>query len=147
MKTLVPLLVLLLLAGCATSPSGPPPPKPPAAPAGPQATVTGDAEGEVTDYMGGEIHCRIQSIDGDTVNVTTALKPGPHTVIAVLTSQGEEYVAVIQVGLPEARPYRIRAHRRDDAVTVTLVEGDKLLATSTAPLGPQMKFSVFVKQK
>jgi hypothetical protein len=147
MKTPALLLVLLALAGCATSPSRSTPPLASSTPAGPQATVTGDAEGEVTDFMGGEIHCRIQSIDGDTVNVTTALKPGPHTVIAVLTSQGEEYVAIIQVGLPEARPYRIRAHRRDDAVTITLVEGGKLLATSTAPLAPQMKFNVFVKQK
>lgn len=146
MKSLIQLLALLLLAGCATNPSHPTAPAQPV-PSGPQATVTGDAAGEVTDFMGGEIHCRIQSIDGDTANVTTPLKPGPHTVIAELTSQGEEYVAVIQVGLPEARSYRIRAHRRDDAVTVTLVEGDKLLATSTAPLGPQMKFNVFVKQK
>jgi len=146
MKTLVPLLLLLLLAGCNTTSSGPTVSH--ASTPGPQATVTGDAAGEVTDFIGGEIHCRIQSIDGDTVNVTTALKPGPHTVIAELTSQGEQYVAVIQVGIPEARPYRIRAHRRDDAVTITLVEGgDKLIATSTAPLAPQMKFNVFVKQK
>lgn len=98
--------------------------------------------------MGGEIHCRIQSIDGDPVSDTTTLTPGPHTIIAVLTSQSQEYVGVIQLGLPEARPYRIHAHQREDAVTVTLVEnGDKLIATSTAPLAAQMKFEVFVQQR
>jgi len=145
MKTLASLLLLLLLSGCATGPAG----KPKTTPAAPkaQATVTGDAADATTDFMGGEIHCRIQSIDGESIDDRTTLSPGRHTVIAVLTSQGEEYVAVIQLGLPEARAYRIRAHLRDDAVTVTLTEnGDKLVATSTAALAPQMKFNVFVKQ-
>jgi hypothetical protein len=83
--------------------------------------------------------------------VNTTLKSGLHTVITVLTTQGEQFVGVVRVGLPtsppEARTYRIRAHRRNDAITVTLVDdSDKLVATSTASLAPQMKFNVFVKQ-
>lgn len=150
MKTLAPLLLLLLLAGCASRPANVPTTglAPVQAPAPATATVTGDPVGAATDFMGGEIHCRIQSIDGDPVSDTTTLAPGRHSIIAVLNTQDQDYVGVIQIGLPEARPYRIRAHRRDDAVTVTLVEGgDKLIATSTAPLAAQMKFDVFVKQK
>lgn len=143
MKTLVPLLFLILLAGCTTGPINAT--KPAGQPA--LASVRGDPDGATTDFMGGEIHCRLQSIDGDSVHVNTTFKPGPHTVIAVLTSKGEEYVGVIQVGLPEPRAYRIRAHQRDDAITVTLVDDcDELVATSTAPLAAQMKFNVFVKQ-
>ena len=155
MKTLAPLLLLILLTGCATGPTGmtgtttKTGTTKPSAPV--QATVTGDPDGATTDFMGSEIHCHVQSINGDTSNANTALKPGLHTVIAVLTSQGEQYVGVVQVGLPasppEARTYRIRAHRRNDAITVTLVDdGDQLVATSTASVAPQMKFNVFVKQ-
>jgi len=152
MKTLAPLLLLILLAGCATGPTSTTGKTGTAkSPATAQATVSGDTDGATTDFMGGEIHCHVQSIDGDASNVNTTLKPGLHTVITVLTSQGEQFVGVVQVGLPanppEARSYRIRAHRRNDAITVTLVDdGDKLVATSTASIAPQMKFSVFVKQ-
>lgn len=143
MKTLAPLLLLVLLAGCASRPAGNTPNS-----ASPQATVTGDPAGATTDFMGGEIHCHIQSIDGDPVSETAQLTPGRHSIIAVLNSQDQDYIGVIQIGVPDARPYRIRAHRREDAVTVTLVgEGDKLIATATAPLAAQMKFDVFVKQK
>jgi len=146
MKTLVPFLVLILLAGCTTGPTAATRPSASGQPA--LATVRGDPDGATTDYIGGEIRCRIQSIDGDTVHTDATFDPGPHTVIAVLTSQGEEYVGVIQVGLPEPRAYRIHAHQRDDAITVTLVDdsNNKLVATSTAPLASQMKFNVFVKQ-
>jgi len=138
MKNLAPFFLLLLLGGCTSRPAG--------APAA-HATLNGDAAGANTDFMGGEIHCRIQSIDGVRDDSTT-LKPGRHTVIAVLTTQGREYVGVIQVGLPESRAFHIRAHQREDAVTVTLVDdNNNLLATSTASLAPQMKFAVFVKQK
>jgi len=145
MKTLLPLLFFILLTGCVTGPSRPTGTT--HLPAATQTTVSGDPEGATTDFIGGEIHCLIQSIDGDTTNVAATLQPGLHTVIAVLTSEGEEYVGVVQVGLPEARACRIRAHRRHDAITVTLVdEGDTLLATSTARVAAQMKFNVFVKQ-
>jgi hypothetical protein len=147
MKTLVPLLLFILLTGCATGPAGGTATRTISAPASALATVSGDPEGATTDFMGGEIHCHVQSIDGDTSNVTATLAPGMHTVIAVLTSQGQQYVGVVQVGLPEARAYRMHAHRRNDAITVTLVdETDKLVATSTAALAAQMKFNVFVKQ-
>ena len=152
MKTLAPLLLLLLLGGCASRPAGPTAPAAPAtaAPATPttHASVSGDPVGANTDFMGGEIHCRIQSIDGVAVDESVTVTPGRHTVIVVLTTRGEEYVSVVQVGLPEPRAYRIHAHHREDAVTVTLVDdNDKLIATSTAALAPQMKFAVFVKQK
>lgn len=146
MKTLVPLLLLILLAGCTTGPISATKPARPEQSAA--ATVRGDPEGATTDFMGGEIHCRIQSIDGDAVHKDATFDPGPHTVIAILTSDGEEYVGIIQVGLPAPRSYRIRAHQRDDAITVTLVDDSdsRLVATSTAPLAAQMKFNVFVKQ-
>lgn len=146
MKTLVPFLLLVLLAGCATAPISATKSLGTGQPA--VATVRGDPEGATTDFIGGEIHCRLQSIDGDAIHRDATFNPGPHTVIAVLTSQGEEYVGVIQVGLPEPKAYRIHAHQRDDAITVTLVDDsdNRLVATSTAPLASQMKFNVFVKQ-
>jgi len=145
MKTLAPLLLLVLLAGCASRPA---PTAPNSASAQATVTVTGDPAGAATDFMGGEIHCHIQSIDGDPVSDTARLSPGRHSIIAVLNSQDQVYIGVIQIGVPDARPYRIRAHRREDAVTVTLVgECDRLIATATAPLAAQMKFDVFVKQK
>jgi len=148
MKTLATLLLLILLTGCATGTTRPAgTTRTTKAPATAQASVSGDPDGATTDFLGGEIHCHIQSIDGDAANVEATLRPGLHTVIAVLSSQGEQYVGVVQVGLPEARDYRIHAHRRGDAITVTLVDdGDKLVATSTAQLASQMKFNVFVKQ-
>ena len=99
--------------------------------------------------MGDEIHCQLQSIDGDSAGPSYQLRPGKHTLIANLGSQGKEYVGVIQLLIPEARAYRISARRKDDAVTVTLVdeEAAKIVATSTAPLGEQMNFHVFVMQK
>jgi hypothetical protein len=145
MKTLAPLLLLILVTGCATGPS-----RPTATThsrAATHANISGEPDGATTDFMGAEIPCHIQSINGDPADVTAPLQPGLHTVIAVLRSQGAEYVGVVQVGLPEARICRIRAHRRNDAITVTLVDdSDTLLATSTALLAGQMKFSVFVKQ-
>lgn len=146
MKTLVPLLLLLLLAGCATGPISTTQPSQPRQAAG--ATVRGDPDDATIDFMGGVIHCHIRSVDGTTVHEETTFDPGPHTIIAVLTSEGAEYVGVIQVGLLEPKAYRIRAHQREDAITVTLVDDsdNKLVATSTAPLAAQMKFNVFVKQ-
>lgn len=147
MKSALPLLALVLLAGCATPPAGTSTPSAPPAPAK-KATVSGDPSGAMQNFMGDEIHCQIQSIDGDSVAGSTELSPGSHKVIVLLSSQGQEYVGVIQIGIPAARAYRLSARRRDDAVTVTLTEGkDKLVATSTASLSEHMKFYVFVNQK
>ena len=144
MKNLLPLLALLWLGGCGTPPAGVP-----AGPPGAVATLKGDPAGTGQDYMGDEIHCRMQSIDGDSVGDSYQLRLGRHTLIATLGSQGKEYVGVIQLLIPEPKTYRLYARRKDDAVTVTLVdeEATKIVATSTAPLGPQMKFHVFVVQR
>ena len=144
MKNLIPVITLLLLGGCATPSATAPAPA-----TGVVATIKGDPAGTAQDYMGDEIHCQMQSIDGDSVGATYQLKPGKHTLIANLASQGKEYVGVVQLLIPEARAYRIRARRQDDAVTVTLVdeEAAKIIATSTAPLSEHMQFFVFVVQK
>ena len=99
--------------------------------------------------MGDEIRCQMQSIDGDTVGPTYQLRLGNHTLIATLGEPGNEHVGVVQLLIPEARSYRVTARRREDAVTVSLVDEEtkKIVATSTAPLGDHMKFFVFVVQK
>ncbi len=144
MKTLFPLISLLLLGGCAA-----PSDQAPASQTKPVATLNGDPAAPMENFMGDEIHCQMQSIDGDTVGAAYQLRPGKHTLIANLGSQGKEYVGVVQLLIPEARAYRIKARRKDDAVTVTLVdeEAKKIIATSTAPLSEQMNFYVFVVQK
>jgi len=142
MKILPLLPALLLLAGCASGPFKSVHKAPPAT-----ATFSGDTSEPTSDFMGSEIHCRLQSVDGVAVEDTTELAAGSHTVIAVLSSQGTEYVAVIQLRIPTARKYRISARRRDEAITVTLLDAkDQLVATSTATISEQMKFNVFVHQ-
>ncbi len=144
MKSLFPLITMLLLGGCAA-----PSEQAPAGRTKPVATLNGDPAAPMENFMGDEIHCQMQSIDGDTVGATYQLRPGKHTLIANLGSQGKEYVGVVQLLIPEARAYRVKARRKDDAVTVTLVdeEAKKIIATSTAPLSEQMNFYVFVVQK
>jgi hypothetical protein len=136
--------MLLLLGGCSTPPAAGPAAKTVAV-----ATIKGDAAGAPENFMGDEIHCQMESIDGETVGATYQLRPGQHTLIATLASQGKEYVGVIQLLIPAARSYRVTARRKEDAVTVSLVDEDaaKIIATSTAPLGEHMKFYVFVVQK
>lgn len=144
MKTLLPVLVLALCLGGCSSPSSPP------AAGGPLAILKGDRPGAPDqDFMGDEIRCEMQSIDGESVGDSYGLTPGKtHTLIAHVFPDGKQCVAVIRLHIPQAKTYRIRARRNDDAVTLTLMEeGGRLAATSTAPLADQMKFDVFVIQK
>ena len=144
MKNLLPVIALLLLGGCAT-----PSAQVPAGQTRPVATLKGDAAGPMDNFMGDEIHCQMQSIDGESVGASYQLRPGKHSLIVTLGNQGKEYVAVVQLLIPEARTYRVTARRKDDAVTLSLVdeEAAKIIATSTEPLSEQMKFFVFVVQK
>jgi hypothetical protein len=113
------------------------------------ATLKGDAAGAPQDFMGDEIACRLHSIDGESVGPTSTLRPGRHTLIVTLGHAGREYVGVVQLLIPQPRSYRVSARKRDDAVTMTLVDetAAKIVATSTAALAEQMNFTVFVVQK
>ncbi len=148
MKQALPVIsLLLLLGGCATPhaviSAGP------ASSAVPVATIKGDTAGQMDNFMGDEIRCQMQSIDGDTVGATYQLRLGEHTLIVTLGDPGKEYVGVVQLLIPAAKNYRVNARRREDAITVSLVDegAAKIVATSTAPLSDHMKFYVFVVQK
>jgi hypothetical protein len=50
--------------------------------------------------------------------------------------------------IPEAKRYELRAKRKGDAFMLSIVEiaDNKVIATSTAPLNDHLKFLVFVVQ-
>ena len=98
---------------------------------------------------GNEIRCQIQSIDGTAVSASDDLSPGKHRLIVTLESLKQEFVGEVELIIPEPRNYRLKAERKDDAFTLSLVEveSSRTVATSTATAAPRMKFLVFVIQK
>jgi hypothetical protein len=139
MKTLPPLVALLFLLGaCASAPSGP------------VATIKGDPAGTEENYLGDEIHCKLEFIDGQAIGDSSPLSPGKHTLLVMLGNQGKTYQGVVRLLIPSTSTYRISARKKDeDAITVTLVDESTTIpvATSTAPLSSHMEFFVFVTQK
>lgn len=146
-KGLLPLVALLfLLAGCTTTPKGD---SMRAGQAGAVATIKVYVPSPVETAAGNDVRCQIQLIDGVAVESSDSLTPGKHRLIVALHSEGKEYVGDVDLIIPEPKNYRLKAERKEDSFTLSLVEVGtaKAVATSTAPLDHVMKFLVFVIQK
>ena len=145
MKSLFPLAVLLLvLAGC----SSPPATTPPATPA-PVATIQTQAPSTDASPANKEIRCHIHMIDGVDAEGSDSLKPGHHRVIVALGAGENEHVGDVDLLIPAAKNYRLKAERDEEMFRLSLVEADtgKIAATSAALADQVMKFKVFVGQK
>jgi hypothetical protein len=136
---------LLLLTGCVTPSSGPAP--------APTKVATLQAQpeptGAITSPTGTEISCRIQMIDGKEVQSSDSLKTGHHRVIVALGSGENEHVGDVDLLIPAAKNYRLKAERNAEMFTLSLIEVEtgKVAATSAALVDQVMKFKVFVGQK
>jgi hypothetical protein len=96
-----------------------------------------------------EIVCQIQMIDGVMVGGSDRLRPGHHRLIVALGAQEGEHTGDVDLVIPQAKIYRLRAERDREAFTLSLIdaESSKVVATSTAQAGQVMQFQVFVIQK
>ncbi|HWA25779.1 MAG TPA: hypothetical protein VG734_08970 [Lacunisphaera sp.] len=143
----LPIAVLLpLAAGCVTTQSGPAPTKVATLQALPQpepgaATTPAVAANEVS--------CRIQMIDGKEVQSSDSLITGHHRVIVALGTGESQHLGDVDLLIPAAKNYRIKAERNAELFTITLIEADtgKVAAQSAAMVDQVMKFKVFVGQK
>lgn len=154
MKRLLPLIALLCLVGCknfstlmhsARAPSNSATVTP-----APVATLEVHRATPVEFFTGYEAKCEIHSIDGASVMDTNyQLLPGNHTLTVSLSHLGREYIGDVDLVIPEAKNYELKAKRKGDAFMLSIVdvEAEKIIATSTAPLDDHMKFLVFVVQK
>ncbi|MBL9215975.1 MAG: hypothetical protein JNG83_10910 [Opitutaceae bacterium] len=149
MKRLPFLVLALVLGGCTT-----PAMKDPAAADAPSATapavatLTPSPASRFDFFLGHDVECRIETIDGIALEKDPPLTPGKHRLLVVLQSAGKEFVGEVDLVIPAARQYQLKAKRKDDAFTVSLVdtETSAIIATSTAPAAARMKFLVFVVQ-
>lgn len=142
MKRILPLAALLWsLAGCTIPPGGPEPAK--------VATLQVQAPSQDASSDNKEIVCQIQMIDGVMVASGDRLRPGHHRLIVALGAQEGEHTGDVDLVIPQARSYRLRAERDKEAFTLSLIEVEsaKIVATSTAQAGQVMQFQVFVIQK
>jgi hypothetical protein len=145
MKSLIPFAALLLvLAGC-SSPSATTSP----GPGKPVATIQTQAPSTESSPANKEIRCHIHMIDGVDAEGSDHLLPGHHRVIVALGSGENEHVGDVDLLIPAAKNYRLRAERGEEMFTLTLIEMDtgKVAATSSALVSQVMKFKVFVGQK
>ncbi len=96
-----------------------------------------------------EIRCHIQMIDGVEAVASDKLQPGHHRVIVALGNLENEHVGDVDLLIPAAKSYRLKAEQNDETFTLSLLEEDtaKVAATSTALVNQVMKFQVFVIQK
>ena len=141
-------MALVLLGGCMTPrariPSGHTAPAAPAA-----ATLEVHRPSPIEFFTGYEAKCEILSIDGAPVDPSSRLLPGNHTLNVSLSYLGRDYSGDVDLIIPEAKGYELKAKRKGDAFTLSIidVEADKTIATSTAAIDDHMKFLVFVVQK
>ena len=145
MKSLFPLAALLLVfAGCSSPTIGPSSGK-----AKPVATIQTQAPSLDASPANKEIRCHIHMIDGVDAEGSDSLKPGHHRVIVALGSGENEHGGDVDLLIPAARNYRLKAERNEEMFTITLIEADtgKVAATSAALVSQVMKFKVFVGQK
>ena len=153
MKNLLPLVVLLLLGGCMTprakTPTGHNSPATSIAPLGPLASLEVHRTSKLEFFTGYEARCQILSIDGAAVETNPQLQLGNHTLTVSLSHLGQDYTGDVDLVIPEAKDYELKARRKGDAFTLSIIDvgADKVIATSTAPLNDHMKFLVFVVQK
>lgn len=136
-------LGLLLLAGCSTPTSAPPPEKGATLQVQPMGAAAAVAPASK------EVACQIQLIDGALVASREGLKPGHHRLVVALGANEGEFVGDVDLIIPAAKDYRLRAEREDDTFTLSLVETQtgKAVATSSAQAAALMTFQVFVLQK
>ena len=148
MKHLLPLIALFWLAGCTTPPVKVQTAQP--KPAAPVASLEVHRANPIEFFTGYEARCEIHSIDGvSVVDSNYELLPGNHTLTVSLSHLGHEYTGDVDLVIPEARRYELKAKRKGDAFMLSIVDvGEgKIIATSIAPLNDHMKFLVFVVQK
>lgn len=147
MKPLPFLIALLALAGCTTPPAQVRSELP--KPAGPLASIEVRRTNAISFFTGYEARCEIHSIDGAAADSNCELTPGNHTLTVSLGHLGREYAGDVDLVIPEAKRYELKAKRKGDAFMLSIVdiEADKVIATSTATLNDHMKFLVFVVQK
>ncbi|HEY8994487.1 MAG TPA: hypothetical protein VIM71_07495 [Lacunisphaera sp.] len=141
---LVPLAgVMLGLAGCATSTGG--------LSLGPAKVATLEVQKPSPEASPAskEIPCQIQMIDGVMVGRSDTLKPGHHRLVVALGQQEGEHTGDVDLIIPAAKDYRLKAEREDDTFTLSLVETETstTVAASSAVAGQLMTFRVFVIQK
>lgn len=157
MKHLLPLVALLCLVGCKNFPmlihsarAQTPAKAASATTPAPVATLEVHRASPIEFFTGYEARCEIHSIDGAAVmDANYQLLPGNHTLTVSLSHLGRDYTGDVDLVIPEAKNYELKAKRKGDAFTLSIVdvEADKIIATSTAPLDDHMKFLVFVVQK
>ena len=135
--------LVLMLTGCVTTQSG--------GSAAPEkvATLEVQAPSAAPSPENREIACQIQLIDGAKVASSDRLRPGHHRLVVALGGNEGEYTGDVDLVIPAARDYRLKAEREDDTFTLSLIETDtgKVVATSSAQADQIMSFQVFVIQK
>jgi hypothetical protein len=142
----LPLAVLIMLVtGCTTLPDGS------------KALTTSAARlkaavppsYQVAKSGGQEIKCRIQMIDGVMVADSDRMLPGHHRLVVSFDGTPEAYAADVDLVIPAPKAYQLMAEKENDTFTLSLVEQEtaKIVATSSAPIEPLMRFQVFVIQK
>ena len=144
MKSLFPFAALLLVfAGC-SSPTGGTQGK-----AQPVASIQTQAPSTDPSAANKEIRCHLHMIDGVDAEGSDSLKPGHHRVIVALGSGENEHVGDVDLLIPAAKNYRLKAERDEEMFRLSLIEVDtgKVAATSAALVSQVMKFKVFVGQK
>ena len=145
MKSLFPFTALLLVfAGCSNPTGGTPQGK-----AQPVATIQTQAPSTDPSAANKEIRCHLHMIDGVDAEGSDNLKPGHHRVIVALGSGENEHVGDVDLLIPAAKNYRLKAERDEEMFRLSLIEVDtgKVAATSAALVSQVMKFKVFVGQK
>ncbi len=147
MKYFLMLCGLIGLSGCVTRTAKMPPTRPEGAPL--FASIEVNRTNPIEFFTGYETRCKIHSIDGvSVINSNYELSPGNHTLTVSLSHLGHNYVGEVNLLIPEAKRYELRAKQQGDAFMLSIVEvaGDKVIATSTAALNDHMEFLVFVVQ-
>ena len=135
--------LFLFLTGCSSPTAGTPPAK-----GKPVATIQTQAPSTDVSPANKEIRCHIHMIDGKDAEASDSLQPGHHRVIVALGAGENEHVGDVDLLIPAARNYRLKAERDEEMFRLSLIETDtgKVAATSAALAGQVMKFKVFVGQ-
>jgi len=135
--------LFLFLTGCSSPTAGTPPAK-----GKPVATIQTQAPSTDVSPANKEIRCHIHMIDGKDAEGSDSLQPGHHRVIVALGAGENEHVGDVDLLIPAARNYRLKAERDEEMFRLSLIETDtgKVAATSAALVGQVMKFKVFVGQ-
>lgn len=136
--------MMLLLAGCVTTQTGTT-----SVQSGKVATLEVQPPSPIPSPENKGITCQIQLIDGVMVGSSDQLKPGHHRLVVALGSQEGQFTGDVDLIIPAAKNYRLKAEREDDTFTLALMEEDtgKVVATSSAQAAQMMTFQVFVIQK